>query len=322
MDRKFKRLLFLVVALFAVAVVYPAMDGGCIVANAGAAGPEDRGGGASEQATAGDVPPIVMVPHKSKAELRKKIEVDFEIHKPSDIKLHKNKTLKKASITAKNRSKDSRESKKRELNNYRNNEFYVLEAKKFLNKYSNMLGISNIENSIRIEGVLKATSFGTTLLDFSIYIDGFILENSSVGFTFTHDDMIAIARFSIPQITPDMYRVVKAAKDKVKMLDEIRGLAGKKFVEMGLAKGWIVKGGPEDAEKIISWNSNIKNRKRYEKPIVIEKSTFLVRKFELGVRSNYSSQKNRGVTWVVFADAVTGDIVEFYGHRGLSGDEG
>ncbi len=128
------------------------------------AGDKGKGNEVSSQATTGDVPPIVMMPHKSKNELQGKLEKNFKIDSMRPVELHPNKTFKTASITVKNRSKASKKRERRELKDFHNDEFYMSEGKKFLSRYSGMLGVKNLEKNMQLRDIVRRMHMSALLL--------------------------------------------------------------------------------------------------------------------------------------------------------------
>ncbi len=320
MEKKFKNLFFGMVALVVV-VAYLMVSGGA--ADAMAAGPADKGagkgGGVSDQATAGDVPPIVMTPHGSVEELKPKLSKEFELYLPEGVSLHGDNTLKEVGLTLRSRTEASKIIKRRKLSDFKSGDFYVLEAMSFLRKYSGMLGLQNLENSIKFS-VRKKKRTGGTELKSNIYIYGYLLENSLVRVAIGPDDTFIGARFKLPHITPEMYRAVKAAKDNVKTLEEIKVLAGKKFIEKALAEGLITGGSSEEAEKMITWTEG-PGMRNPKVPRVVDFEPYIVWSLEL--YTDKDSPLYNGV-WVLDVDAVTGDIVKTrninYGEKETSED--
>lgn len=289
MNRGFKRLLFLMMAVFAVVVVYPVIDA---------------------EATAGDVPPIVMTPHGSKEELENKIEKHFKIDGPGGVRMHPNNTLREVSITVKNRSKASKKRERREFKDFPKNEFYIKEAKKFLSKYSSMLGIKNLEKNMQLKGVTKRKSRGNSSLSLSIYIYGYLIDNVYVRISFGSDDTIIGADFNLASITPEMISAVEKAKSNMMPVEDIKRVTGKKFVELALSKGWLINTTVDNYTEVLDFVAGSKNNGIE----LTDKPPYMVRVFGAHPKkNNILPQKYRGYMWTIWADVITGEVLD---HRG------
>ncbi len=300
---KIKSKFYLSAIILMLSVGFVLVKSADIVAMAGTS--DDKGGGVSAQATAGDVSPIQMMPHKNKDELKKKLEKQFKIDGPFGIALHSDNTLKQVGITVKNRSDASKVIKRRALKDYRSDDFYIQESLKFLRKYSKVIGVSNLDKSLKkslYKGVNKRRGAGGTGVSFNIYISRYLLETSHVSVSFGSDDTIIGARFDIPQITPQLIAAVKNAKTKALSLEEIKKVAGKKFVEMALKEGWTTNA----SAKV----SHVATRYYTPKLVVLDKAPYLVWKlywYGPMPRSNSSSS----FTTMVNVDTVTGEIASY-----------
>lgn len=300
-----------VVLILPVAFLF--VQGADTVAMAGSS--DNKGSEISTQATAGDVPPIVMTPHGSIGALKKKIESDFKIS--GAFALHPDNTLKDLRISDKKQSKTSKIIKRRKAEDFKSNDFYLSEAKNFIAKYSNRFGFENLEINVHSKGVEKRKYPGGAVARFNIYIYEFLLESSNIEIFFGSDDSLIGARFSFPQITPEMYRAVKAAKDNMLPLEEIKEITGRKFVEMALEKGWLVGASPEKYEEAVEWRMGYKR----ETPILNDKPPYLSWKFVYYPEK--PSKRYESYLWSADVDVVTGEILNYSGFdRSKQLDEG
>lgn len=263
--------------------------------------PDNKGGEISTQATAGDVPAIEMMPHKSSIEFRKKVKKQFKVN---SIMLHPNKSLKEVNITIKNRSEASKKRRVREFKDYRKDEFYVSEAKKFLAKYSKMFGIKNIEKNILTNKLHKNKRIGNSSLSISISLSGYLVDKAIVNVRFSSDDTIRGARIELPQITPDMVKVVRSAKTKALPLEEVKKVAGKNFVELAIKKGWLSDASSDEYEEAVRWNFG-----RGSIPKVIDKSPYIF--WEFVYYPIKPSKGYKSYVWSVDVDVATGKILNY-----------
>jgi len=117
----------------------------------------------------GEVPPIVLTPHGSVEELGGNLRNIFKVNGPYGVKLHNDRTLKNVSLTLKNRTEASKVAK-RNRTDYKNDEYYLEEARKFLLKYSNIIGVQNIESYLKYGQVSKIKHRGSSRVYIYIYM--------------------------------------------------------------------------------------------------------------------------------------------------------
>lgn len=314
---KIKSKFYLTVVAVMVSVALLLVQSADTVATAG--GPVEATGKGIEmsaQATAGDVPPIEMIPHKSKEELKKKLSRDFKISGPMGINLHSNKTLSEIKISVKNRSKLSKVRKRKELDDFRSDYFYVSQGKSFLKKYSGMLGIKNLEKNIKIRGVAKSKRLGNSSISLYIYLSDYLIENAYINIRFGPDDSIVGATFKLPQITPVMLKAVKTAKAKMLPIDELKKIAGNKFIKAGLKSGMLNKDyvsselQPWYRDEIVPFTEGV---------YIVDRAPYLVRDMYWTLPTPPSASRGYHTTYRVRTSVFSGDPVEIL--MAPSGDE-
>jgi len=125
---------------------------------------------------------------------------------------------------------------------------------------------------------------------------------------FGPDDTIFGVEFELPHITPEMYRAVKAAKENVKTYEEIKVLAGPKFIETGLEKGWVVDTKPEEANEVIAWFDEPEYilKEKPNVPMVLDYEPYLIWRLNF---NTYKNAPDKKCTWWVDVNAVTGETV-------------
>lgn len=264
----------------------------------------DKGGGVSAQATAGDVPPIVMTPFNDCAGIKNKVKgIGFFV---DQCKLHSDKTINSLYVGASKKKIPNVTGLEKDAKGFFMNEFYKSEAINFISKEHAVFGVEGLEHNIKIRGISKNKNFKTVQLYFDIYIYDYKLDNASFGVFFDKNGAIYGVDFKLPRITPEMYRAVKAAKENVKTLEEIKVLAGRKFIEKGLENGWIRGGTPDEAESLIGWQAVARAGLKEGVLRVIDKAPYIIWKLQLGPTN--STYEYRGA-WLLDVNAVTGEIV-------------
>ena len=262
--------------------------------------------------TAGEVPPIVMTPHGSVGELRSKVSREFRITNMDGVLLHEDMTLKKVGLTLKNRTEASKVFRKNRKD-FKSDEYYLEKSRKFLQQHANKIGIESISSYLKYAKIEKKKHTGGLRVNIFIYVYGYKLEGAHVRVSFGSDDTIIGLDFDLPQITPEMYRAVKVAKDKIIPLEELTDKIGVEFMEMAKNNGWITEGSKDNYKEVVT----IYPPESLDAIKIIDKDPYLVLQF--GVVPKYGKETAKykaeyeGYHWSAIVDPVAGKVVEYFG---------
>lgn len=286
-------------ALPILAIVFLLVHGSYSVALAEGAS-ADKGGGVSEQATAGEVPPIVMISHGNAKNLEAKILKEFGKLESIKVRLHENKFIDDIELSGK-LSKPVSISLERDKVGSLGKKFYISETKRFMSKHSNLFGVQNLEHNIKLDNFLPKLPKGNVGLLFNVTTYSILQEASLIRVFFDSEGSIYAITYNLPNITPELLSALNRAKTHGLPVDEVKKIASKQFlkyaVDRGLTKDSVATGVPFSG-------------KYFEfKMYAIEKPPYIVWQLYHSLDNRLPRYEFSGVVWRLQVDAFTGELL-------------